>query len=116
MKMLYGFEQNGDTNMQVREVADDYVLTDADKLNWTDVEYVNPVNGGRPRFDQTSQSWIEIAIAPSAEQEMINALGQQVAGLTAQLAQAQSSTAPASDATATSEAATSTASADGGVA
>lgn len=109
MKMLYGFEQNGDTNMQVREVADDYVLTDADKLNWTDVEYVNPVNGGRPRFDQTSQSWIEIAIAPSAEQEMINALGQQVASLTAQLAQVQ---VPASDSDTASS--TTPASTDGG--
>lgn len=70
-KILYGFDSDGATNMNMRFEANDYELTDADKVNWTDVPYVNPVNNGRPYFDKDKQQWIEQPIPIEPEKQLL---------------------------------------------
>ncbi|MDA5386538.1 hypothetical protein [Loigolactobacillus backii] len=59
MKLLNSFDKRGRATMLTREVSDDYQLSDAEKANWTDVVWVNPVNGGWMYFDSDKQAWSE---------------------------------------------------------
>ncbi|ANK66929.1 hypothetical protein AYR55_03945 [Loigolactobacillus backii] len=59
IKLLNNFDDNGRATLFTQEVADDYQLSDDEKTNWTDVAWVNPVNGGWMYFDQAKQAWSE---------------------------------------------------------